>query len=338
MARTAKAVLAFVQKKTNKNTYYKEGNKMNAARPTHNRKICMQTFNSEGLPFVAFDFETSGLNIFLDRPVQISAIKCQIKDGHVEQGESYTTYIHPTVNINPSASEKTGITLEFLKEQMAPEEDEVFSDIYRIFGDSCIVCGYNITAFDVPILQEMYKRHGKIFTPAAVIDVCEMVRDIVPANAVKSRSQEEIAKLYGLNSGIQFHDAADDVKVCLRILERMHEEYLERPEYTGQKERLFVNYVFFREGHNRSQKGLYVKTQFDTITVHKKNGKTEEKKVNLWYSTMDKCWYSAQLDLTKFDIDALTWDVLMKLGISLPDLGRLTEKKVAALRARGVLG
>ena len=84
MTRTAKAVLAFVQKKmTNKNTYYKEGNKMNAARPTHNRKICMQTFNSEGLPFVTFDFETSGLNIFLDRPVQISAIKCQIKDGYV---------------------------------------------------------------------------------------------------------------------------------------------------------------------------------------------------------------------------------------------------------------
>lgn len=301
---------------------------MYRARPTFNRRNTLRLFGMEGSRFVLFDFETTGLDTENDRPVQIAALTCQIKGGEAESVSAYSSYIRQPVKMGKKASEKNGITDEMLAE--APDEDAVFQKMYELFGDRAIVCGYNIAEFDIPILIEMYKRHGKTFTPIAVIDVCEIVRDIVPLTKdIKDRTQQTMAELYGVGHGIKFHDACGDVEVCLRLLNVLHEEYAKETFVPGTKP-LYVNDVYFWKGFNKEQQGIYVITQFDP------------KKVRLWYSTAYKCWCSAQLDLSEYDIDRLTADALMrtckKFGLSrmpLPEFGRLTEEKFKNLKKSG---
>ena len=151
------------------------------------------------------------------------------------------------------------------------------------------------------------------------LDVLEMVRDNIPPSKLKKRNQESVAKYYGVEYGIRFHDACGDVEVCMRILNIMSREY-EKRNAVGTK-RIYVNAVYFSNGHNKDQKGIYVITQFDS------------KKVHLWYSTFNKSWCSAQLDLSEYDIDTLTIDALnatarklKRKALTLEEFGRLSDK------------
>ena len=291
------------------------------ARPTYNKRNTLYLFSNEGMRFILFDFETTGLDLEKDRPVQIALLVCEIRNGLAEVVDKYSTFIRQSVPMGKKASEKNHITDDMLTD--APTEESVFHNIYKYIGDSPILCGYNITEFDVPILSVMYKRYGKDLRPIAVLDVSEMARDVVLPAKGQKRTQEAVADMYGISHGITFHDACGDVEACLRILNVIKQEYdEEKCLAVSGNEPIYVNGVYFSKGHNMLQQGIYIVTQFD------------RKKVHLWYSTAYKCWCSAQLELSRYDIDQLTRDALQrtarKLGMSnlaLPEFGRLTEKK-----------
>ena len=142
------------------------------ARPNYMKRNVKYLYGLEDVEFIIFDFETTGLDVAHDLPVQAAMLKCRIKNGEAEKIGSYVTYIRQPKEVGRKAAEKNHITKELLQD--APEEEDVFRDIYAFIGERPILCGYNIVELDVPILERMYQRYGKTLAPVAMIDVSEM--------------------------------------------------------------------------------------------------------------------------------------------------------------------
>ena len=292
---------------------------MYRARPTWNRRLLEEVFRLR-LPFTLYDTETTGINTVKDRVVQFAGIRFRFdENGRLVEDARYISYVNAGIPISAKASAVNGITDAMLLD--APQEAEALGQIRALFGETPVLCGYNIIGFDNAMMRQMYTRNGAVFRAKWMLDVSEMARDLVPPERGRGRTLREVAERYGVDKGINFHDAAADIEATRRLLLCFREEYAQTPLPRQPLQPLYANRLWFSAGHNRSQIGVYVATQF-----------AKEKKW-LWYSTVDKCWYSAQLDLAEFDIDRLTLDVLKKTGLPMSEFGKLTEKKFAQLKA-----
>lgn len=122
--------------------------------------------------FVAFDFETTGLSIFYDKPTEIGAVK--IVDGVIT--ETFSTLIDPQRPIPDDVSEKTGITDAMVKGK--PLFEDVLPDFYK-FSQGCALIGHNI-AFDFPFLVKYGNRFGYPFGDRRTFDTLGMAPMVFP--------------------------------------------------------------------------------------------------------------------------------------------------------------
>lgn len=104
-------------------------------------------------PLAFFDLETTGINISIDRIVEIAILKVNI-DG---SKETRNQRINPTIPIPLQASLIHGIYDEDLKD--CPTFSEV-AHSYSQFLNNCDLAGYNSNKFDVPLLVEEFLRAG----------------------------------------------------------------------------------------------------------------------------------------------------------------------------------
>ena len=102
-------------------------------------------------PLVFFDIESTGTNPYRDRIVEIAVIKV-MPDGSREE---VVRRINPTIPIPAGASEVHGIYDQDVAD--APTFDVIAFNLYNYLED-CDLAGYNIVKFDVPMLQEEFKR------------------------------------------------------------------------------------------------------------------------------------------------------------------------------------
>ncbi|HPE33316.1 MAG TPA: 3'-5' exonuclease [Bacteroidales bacterium] len=102
-------------------------------------------------PLAVFDLETTGVNVAVDRIVEISIVK--IFPGG--KTEVFTRLINPTIPIPARAIEIHGITDEAVKD--APTFKEVARELSIFFGNSDLA-GYNSNKFDIPLLVEEFLR------------------------------------------------------------------------------------------------------------------------------------------------------------------------------------
>lgn len=98
-------------------------------------------------PIVFFDLETTGVNIGVDRIVEISILKV-FPNGNKE---SKTWLVNPTVPIPKESSDIHGITEEKIKDE--PTFKQLSKDIYQIIK-GCDLAGFNSNRFDIPLLAE----------------------------------------------------------------------------------------------------------------------------------------------------------------------------------------
>ena len=197
------------------------------------------TFENKGTTIVLFDTETSGLNPDKDRVVQFSAIKYLIEDGKISEIDRLDQYIdQPQYDPDkPLGGDKvdengepmtfgklTGITRETLDGQ--PEEPEAFKIINNFLGPNPIIGAYN-TPFDYKFMVQMYIRNGAIFNVQEedALDVLIMARDIVSKEESSSHKLGDIANLYGLDKGVSFHSAIDDIYVTGLLLNTFMSQY-----------------------------------------------------------------------------------------------------------------
>ena len=165
-------------------------------------------------PIVFFDLETTGLNPQTDRIIEICAIKLH-PDG---RREVKTRRINPTIPISKESSEITGITNADVKD--CPVFRQLSKGIHSFF-EGCDISGYNILRFDLPLLQEEFKRVGINMDMRGinVIDVQRIYHKKEP------RTLEAALQYYCNEELAGAHAAENDVEATIKVLAGQLEKY-----------------------------------------------------------------------------------------------------------------
>ena len=128
-------------------------------------------------PLVFFDIESTGTNPYRDRIVEIAVIKV-MPDG---SREDVVRRINPCMPIPAGASAVHGIYDADVAD--CPTFDVVAHNLYN-YLEGCDLAGYNIVKFDVPMLQEEFKRCGLELSmkERKLIDVFNIFCRLYPRN------------------------------------------------------------------------------------------------------------------------------------------------------------
>jgi DNA polymerase III alpha subunit (gram-positive type) len=123
------------------------------------------------LNYVSFDFETTGLDLKKDEPIQFGLVKYD-KDFNII--DKYSTYIKPRKKISELkniVSFITGLKLEDLKN--APYIERVLPEIKKFFDSNTVLVGQNIE-FDYNVL----KKYWPDFKPLVLVDTFVIAKTI----------------------------------------------------------------------------------------------------------------------------------------------------------------
>ena len=158
-------------------------------------------------PIIFFDIESTGLNVVLDRIIQIGAIK-MLPEGNTEEKN---VLINPGMPIPKEAIEIHGITDEMVKDK------PVFSNVAKsMLGwfRGCDLAGHNICNFDIPIIAEEFARCDITFPDESInfIDTLKIER------MVNSHKLEDCYFRYTMKAlGGDAHDALADSRASMEV-------------------------------------------------------------------------------------------------------------------------
>ncbi|HUM01845.1 MAG TPA: 3'-5' exonuclease [Thermoanaerobaculia bacterium] len=110
----------------------------------------------DGRPIVFFDLETTGTEKMLDRIVEIAAVAVP-PQGPVRV---FDRIVNPGVRIPREAAEIHGISDADVTD--APSFRDLAPELLAFLGDADLA-GYNVRAFDVPVLLKEFERAGLSF-------------------------------------------------------------------------------------------------------------------------------------------------------------------------------
>ena len=135
------------------------------------------------LNFVAWDTETTGLDLNKDNIIQLSAAK-------YEKGtlvDTFDTLLNPRRQLLPEISQLTGITTQQVLS--APDFNEKIDDFFNFISGYPLV-GQNILEFDLPLLAIQCKKNNKKLMQYQVIDTLPLAKEAFPGR--KRYSQEKL--------------------------------------------------------------------------------------------------------------------------------------------------
>lgn len=165
---------------------------------------------------IFFDLETTGVEITKDRIVEIGCVKMYSDFTLVEEPKKYR--FNPGVNIPEEATAVHGITNEMVANE--PPFAARASALYSYLKD-CVLGGYNIISFDVPLLSEEFARCG--------ITWPEPGQKIVDAfNIFREKEKRDLTSAYKFYCGKQLegaHDALNDVTATAEVFRAMVTKY-----------------------------------------------------------------------------------------------------------------
>lgn len=165
-------------------------------------------------PIAFIDLETTGINISVDRIIEIAIIKV-FPDG---QQVTKRKLINPQMPIPAASSDVHGITDEMVKD--APTFKQVANEIKQ-FLDNCDLGGYNSNRFDIPMLVEEFLRSGLDFNIEGrkLVDVQKVF------HLMEQRTLGAAYKFYCSKILEAAHSAEADALATWEILEAQLERY-----------------------------------------------------------------------------------------------------------------
>jgi len=170
-------------------------------------------------PLIFLDLETTGLNIYRDRIIDITLLKIH-PDG---REESKTRLINPEMPIPEESTKIHRITDE--KVAGEPKFRQIAKG-FRDFLEGCDLCGFNIKGFDIPMLEAEFARVGVEFsrTGRLIIDTQVIFHKYNPRNL-----ESAYLKYCGKNlEGSHTSDA--DARASAEILDAQLETHDELPK------------------------------------------------------------------------------------------------------------
>lgn len=164
-------------------------------------------------PICFFDVETTGLDVKKERIVEIAVLKLN----NISR-EEFVTYINPGISIPKEASSIHGITDDIVEE--APTLKEVWPTIVSFMGD-CVLGGFNIISYDVPLLFWELDRCDIEFDywKYPLLDIKTLHEKL------NRRDLSSIYQLYTNKTLINAHMAITDVRATVEIFEEQCKKY-----------------------------------------------------------------------------------------------------------------
>ena len=155
--------------------------------------------------YVAFDLETTGLNVETDYIIEIGALK--VVDGKVS--ERFMEFVKPKVMISPMITNITGITNDMVAN--ARETKDIICDFIDFCGDHVLV-GHNIL-FDYKFMKKYADIYGLSFENCG-IDTLKIARKV--HKDLESKSLGTLCEYYHIvNQAAHraYHDALATAKL-----------------------------------------------------------------------------------------------------------------------------
>lgn len=165
-------------------------------------------------PLAIFDLETTGVNVAIDRIVEISIVRIKV-DG---TEDIKTELINPTIPIPPETTKIHGISDGDVKDKPTFAE---FAPELAQFLQNCDLSGYNILKFDLPLIVEEFLRADVDFElkNRRVIDVQNIFHKMEPRNLSAAY------KYYCNKELINAHSAKADTIATFEILKAQLDMY-----------------------------------------------------------------------------------------------------------------
>jgi DNA polymerase-3 subunit epsilon len=165
-----------------------------------------------------FDIESTGTNWERDRIIDLAVIRLE-PDG---TSSTIEFRFHPEMPIPPASTAVHGIRDEDVRD--APRFRDRLVEVAAAF-ENCDLAGFNIWRFDVPMLQQEFKRAGGVFEMRG--------RKMVDAQRIyhqKERRDLTAAVLYYCGESHDgAHGARADAAATLRVIERQLDRYADLP-------------------------------------------------------------------------------------------------------------
>jgi len=172
-------------------------------------------------PIVFFDLETTGINLKTDRIVEITVLKV-FPDG----AEKFiSTLINPEIPIPAAATAIHRITDAEVAEK--PQFRRYAKSLIEFLTD-CDIGGYNVKKFDLPMLENEFKRVGLTFsrTGRSVIDAMVIFHKKEP------RDLKAAYRKYCGKELVDGHRTEVDIRATIEILESQLGIYSDIPKNT----------------------------------------------------------------------------------------------------------
>lgn len=171
-------------------------------------------------PLIIFDLETTGINILHDRIVEISIIK--VSPGHEDKPEIKSRRINPEMHIPEEATAVHHISDEDVAD--APTFKQVAHSLAD-FIRGCDIAGFNSTRFDIPMLDEEFRRVGVDFDfhKAKFVDVQTIFHKLEPRNLSAAY------RFYCGKELVGAHGALADTQATYEVLLAQLEKYESLP-------------------------------------------------------------------------------------------------------------
>jgi DNA polymerase III subunit epsilon len=169
-------------------------------------------------PVAVIDLETTGTNITTDRVVQVAVLKLAT-DGSEQEFE---TLVNPQIDIPAAATRVHGISNADV--QGKPTFLELAPTLLGLLS-GCDLVGFNLSRFDLPLLQVEFQRAGQSFTldGRSVIDVMTIF------HARERRDLSAAVKFYCGYDHKEAHSALGDVRATRDVLESQLQRYVDLP-------------------------------------------------------------------------------------------------------------
>ena len=167
-------------------------------------------------PIIFFDLETTGVQIAIDRIVEIAILKVFPNSNT----ESKTWLVNPTIPIPVEITAIHGISEERIANE--PTFKELAPEISELI-DNCDLAGYNSNKFDIPLLAEEFLRVGIDFdiTNRKTIDVQNIFHKL------EQRTLIAAYQFYCNKNLINAHSAKADTTATYEILLAQLDKYEE---------------------------------------------------------------------------------------------------------------
>lgn len=178
-------------------------------------------------PLVFFDLETTGINIFNDRIVEISCIKVRPDGTHTE----YVQRLNPGKPIPAAATAVHHITDDDVKD-MPPFKD-IAPGLMKALED-CDLAGFNSNKFDIPLLMKEFERAGLQFSLKGrrMIDVQTIYHKL------EQRTLSAAYRFYCGKELADAHSAMADTMATYEVLMAQLDRYGDTPEFGNDVDKL----------------------------------------------------------------------------------------------------